>query len=1308
MKKTLLITLFLLVTQVRSFSQQMNNWYIGPYKIDMTLPTPVPSIITPAFGSNTAATAVQSANGFYDNNGTGSLIFYTTDGNVYDYNNTLIGTIPNGASEIAIVPFGTNIGNTCQRKYNIFTTFGGFQNKVFLFHTVLDMNSYSLTTTKIDSMPFGSEFGAIAVGQENNLGDRYLYFLVGSGTNQGPPSGRIDKLTIFKNGTVGNSSVLYPTTNLPNNYPGIEIFTRELDLSPDGNWLAWASYEKSSVNSPFSKYHLLALNNTTGEVNTSYGSAAYQQFNIAAANDNYNTAGFRGVEFYQFGNTTRLFMGAGNNGIYYNEISIPFVNNPIQVLSSGGTNTSTYGLSQIELAYNGFMYSGSGRPIMNIGAFNPSAFNPYIILSINTPSFNIPNPPKATYSAQPYPNSTLYTLPDQIDGQDYSTLVQAPSNPVYTIDNYTDSSTNSTQQVWTDIANPFGNNGTVYVTQNLTIGTSNHENLKISNMKFKFSPNAKLIIKPGCTLTLDQTTLTSTFNGECPDNKYTWKGVEVWGNSNSNQNGIGATLIQGKLIMTNSSRIEYAEIGASAQKPTDASKRGGIIISTSGSTFYNCGIGVKFLTYKNIIGTTEFGNKSFFSATNFQNDIHYPFATAPVHAYLDNCIGIRFISSNFTNFSSLNMFSLPSIGIKAMNANFTITGSSSFSNLYHAIDANKSQGNNTYSIFNSTFTDNEVGIYNNGVNNFIVQKCTLNIGGNLKGAAFHYGIRNWYGTGFSIEENNFLNPSTSISPKKIGIMMTNTGTAGNEIYKNKFYDLTHANYATGQNRANFSCGNLQGLQWLCNENYSNIGTDLYALGHNSNSGVRLFQGTSSSPAENLFSTTASTINFNNSTLSPVNYYYHLPITTFNSNNVIPVPITNTNTCPSHICAPPCNQQLLAINDVNQLYSDYQNAEDDYLNLLYSYNQLMDGGNTNLLLNQMQQNWSSDAIQLRDELLALSPYLSQQVLIDAAKRNILPDAMMLMICLANPDATRSDDFLRFLQYNCPNPLPSFMINLIISSWNSGTIRTEMENILANYNQKMAFTSNKIINDLYQKNTLDVDSTDHLDTTNISNQICYWLNHSQTIEAKYDLVEYYYNQQLFTLAENTLLNIPTNFNLTDDQLTAYNDYTYFYYFKKSHLLNGQNLSELNESDLQTLISFASIRENFATALAQNTLCFYYDICRNDESIESSSNRIAQHVNNSFSFNFESLVNNNSVKVIPNPAIDFANFYYYLESLNGNADLGIYDNTGKLVTSFIITSKIGELKWDISTINNGIYTYQVTCNKTILTNGKLSIKK
>ena len=46
-------------------------------------------------------------------------------------------------------------------------------------------------------------------------------------------------------------------------------------------------------------------------------------------------------------------------------------------------------------------------------------------------------------------------------------------------------------------------------------------------------------------------------------------------------------------------------------------------------------------------------------------------------------------------------------------------------------------------------------------------------------------------------------------------------------------------------------------------------------------------------------------------------------------------------------------------------------ETAYLNLLYTYNTLMDGGSTNNLLTQIQQTWSTEATTLRDELLLLS-------------------------------------------------------------------------------------------------------------------------------------------------------------------------------------------------------------------------------------------------------------------------------------------------------------------------------------------------
>jgi len=560
---------------------QMNNWYVGPKKINMTVSTPVPATITPVLGTATAATAGHVANGFYDNSGTGNLLFYIADGAVYDYNNTLIGNINSGGAEIAIVPFGDN--STCQRKYNIFSTSGGVSSPTALWQTVLDMNSYSLTIVNPPlAMQYGTEFGALAVSKTFGASlDRYLYFMAASGT-VGASDGQIYKAIIHNNGSVSSPVLLYPnpTLGVSNANAGGNVFSKELELSPDGKWLAWASYSKGNIGGGFptqNRYHFVALDGNGDLDIATYGTTnVYQQFNITGANYNLNNTGFRGVEFYKDASGTKLFMGAGIDGIYSTTVGIPFTNTFSFVTSSNGTPTSSFGFSQIELANNGYMYASSGNTTgNNIGAFLPSNPSPQI-LSAN--SFPLANPPFDLYSlGGTNPNSTLYTLPDQIDGQNYSTIVQPPVTSVVTASSYTYSPGTTALQTWIPGTNPFSNATAVYITQYLIVGGTSHENLKISGMTFKFSPSAKVIIKPGCTLTLDNTTLTSTYKGECPNNYYTWKGVEVWGNTSANQNGTGTSLAQGKLTMTNSSKIEYAQIGGSAQNPNNAAQRGGII-----------------------------------------------------------------------------------------------------------------------------------------------------------------------------------------------------------------------------------------------------------------------------------------------------------------------------------------------------------------------------------------------------------------------------------------------------------------------------------------------------------------------------------------------------------------------------------------------------------------------------------------------------------------------------------------------------------------------------------------------------------
>jgi hypothetical protein len=590
-----------------------------------------------------------------------------------------------------------------------------------------------------------------------------------------------------------------------------------------------------------------------------------------------------------------------------------------------------------------------------------------------------------------------------------------------------------------------------------------------------------------------------------------------------------------------------------------------------------------------------------------------------------------------------------------------------------------------------------------------LQQNVFEIGGNLNsGATTQIGISNSACSGFIIEENDFKLSSSSIpSVAKWGISTNSCGSAPNQIYKNKFNDLNIGNYSVGINRDN-NIPSINGLQYICNQNLSNDNFDfLISNKGGGNVGIRLAQGSNFSPAANQFTNLGpigSFTDFNNTTSQIVKYYYSSGNAPLYFSGVNTQLTTQINNCPSNICTPPCDNTI-SILRMQQMTNEYDSLETAYLNLLYSYNQLMDGGNTNMLLNQIQSNWSNEAIVLRDELLGLSPYLSQDILRDVANRNILPQAMLLMICLANPDASQSEEFIKFLTYDISNPLPQYMINMIIASWDQRTVRTSMENLLSDFSSNMSNISNKIVFDLYNRTVVDFDSISHSDTSDYNQQINYWLNRVQTLTAKYDLVETYISHDKFENADQVLNSILIDFNLSDDQKIEYEDYIYFYQFRKVVYSNGRNMSQLDNSEVQSLVNFTQGELNFAKGLAQNALCFYYEICREDDYSTNSGNRIAHTSNYQ---NNKDIVNEAKVNVSPNPAKDIVSFEYLLKESDEQYVLLINDLSGRQIKKFVLNGNEGNLLWDASTCINGLYYYSITTGNVQVANGKISINK
>ena len=109
---------------------------------------------------------------------------------------------------------------------------------------------------------------------------------------------------------------------------------------------------------------------------------------------------------------------------------------------------------------------------------------------------------------------------------------------------------------------------------------------------------------------------------------------------------------------------------------------------------------------------------------------------------------------------------------------------------------------------------------------------------------------------------------------------------------------------------------------------------------------------------------------------------------------------------------------------------------------------------------------------------------------------------------------------------------------------------------------------------------------------------WYDEIYTLSAKYSLAETYYQLGEYENGFSALLQIPINYNLTEKERIEHNNYVSLYSFKNSIRESGRAIAELTEVEIEQLVSFAKASQGLSSVMAKGTLCFYYDICMEDE--------------------------------------------------------------------------------------------------------------
>jgi len=163
------------------------------------------------------------------------------------------------------------------------------------------------------------------------------------------------------------------------------------------------------------------------------------------------------------------------------------------------------------------------------------------------------------------------------------------------------------------------------------------------------------------------------------------------------------------------------------------------------------------------------------------------------------------------------------------------------------------------------------------------------------------------------------------------------------------------------------------------------------------------------------------------------------------------------------------------------------------------------------------------------------------------------------------------------------------------------------------------------------------------------------------AKYWLSEVYASESNYEQVEAILREIPRMFAFSESELIEHENHMQFYHFKKQMYQSGRDWPQLDESEIVQLQRIAEATHGRSAEMAKGVLCFFYDICYEDEVGEegekaegkkSESNDLHYELDifpNPTPSKMTVALNNPAVKIVQMEVYDLTNRKIYQQTVN-----------------------------------------------------------
>ncbi len=828
----------------------------------------------------------------------------------------------------------------------------------------------------------------------------------------------------------------------------------------------------------------------------------------------------------------------------------------------------------------------------------------------------------------------------------------------------------------------------------------------------KVKPDGKLLVNGGHLLSL--------CDGE------QWQGIQVWGNRNKHQLKENGHYWQGIAELKNNAVIENAAIAIDLWNPSAASPEltTGGIVRASNSSFINNACAVYFHPYENRFqhpqnpGQTVLrDNVSYFRNCTFAVNSDYSGPGAFIsHVNLFRVRGVRFTACDFRLEDNPFNHQWP-IGIHGYDAGFIVDGSynmlsngtvtvnkkSTFDNFLKAVVSTNDGfvGGRTFTVKATDFTNNQYGVFAHLSGYGTVLNSNFEVGQRRYGCPA--GIYAEMTPQLTIEQDTFN--MAKIHPEEYYGVIIKDSKSVNQVYGNVFKNLYCGNVAVDVNHTGRENLYFEGLTYRCNENYNNK-CDFYVSSENTSggNGIQQYQGGTGHAAKNIFSQPNSGNNprhFLNYGDYGIYYYYdesqydETPMYTY---NVTRIGTSDTVGCPVHYAFSGISTDTMSPvvpqYKRQQLENDYYNAYSIYNILKAAYDNKIDGGNTQGTVSNIENAQPDDMWTLRAQLLGHSPFLSEEVLKKAADRDDVFSASVLFeILAANPEELKKSSLINYLQ-DKENPLPDYMISILLQISDGASSRSVLESQMAKYCHAYTLAAGDIVRSLLNDTVVNL------------TELRGWLGNMNDINADRDIISIYMDEGNFTDAMALANMLPSLYGLAGNDLLDHNDYLSLLALYQTLYQSGRTTFQLTDAERELVEGIAGNGYGAASVMARSIMesvygagafsCPQTDLSKGDRGTTSSysSEEIGKAVGLACSTS-------------PNPATTWVAVDYTLPGGASKAVLAVTNALGVTVMSTELDGSTGQKVLDLRPLANGVYTCTVLCGKYQMT-GKLVVAK